>query len=285
MRIRTVKPEFWTSETLARLSRESRLTFAGLFCYVDDYGHGADNAALVRAALYPLDDLTVAAVEGWLTELWEAGLVCRYEVDGRKFLHVRHFAEHQRVDHPGKPKAPACICPEPPIPEVLARHSGGSPETLAPEVGSRKGSRKGRESIVELASDDRDDPVLRVFDFWVTFALDGARRTLTPKRRKHIVLALKGFPEDEVCDAIKGGQADEFYSGRKTGTAWNDLKYTLKDPETIERLRDLARNPPGPKVLTSGRGRPTLEETVAIIEAGHAARDARNRTIEVREIA
>ena len=38
MRIRTIKPEFWPSEKLAKASREARLLFVGLWSMADDSG-------------------------------------------------------------------------------------------------------------------------------------------------------------------------------------------------------------------------------------------------------
>src|SRR3546814_14876688 len=55
-RIRTIKPEFWTSETIAALPIRTRLTFIGLWTYVDDNGVGFGNETLIVAELFPLED-------------------------------------------------------------------------------------------------------------------------------------------------------------------------------------------------------------------------------------
>ncbi|KKK60207.1 hypothetical protein LCGC14_3026700, partial [marine sediment metagenome] len=39
-RIRTVKPDFWTSEDVAAVSRNARLLFIGLLNFADDVGNG-----------------------------------------------------------------------------------------------------------------------------------------------------------------------------------------------------------------------------------------------------
>jgi hypothetical protein len=101
VRIRSVKPGFWSSERVAALPSDThRLVFIGLWNYVDDHGRGLDNALLVRAALFPLEDRAAAAVEVVLTDLAAAGLVCRYEAGGKRLLHVCGFKEHQRVNRP-----------------------------------------------------------------------------------------------------------------------------------------------------------------------------------------
>jgi hypothetical protein len=108
-RIRSVKPETFTSETLARCTVRARWTFAGLWCYVDDEGRGKSNNGLVKAAVWPLDDdVTLKDVGQFLDELEGEHLICRYEVDGRGYLHVVNFGEHQHPNRPVDSKLPAC---------------------------------------------------------------------------------------------------------------------------------------------------------------------------------
>jgi hypothetical protein len=56
MRIRSIKPEFWTSEDIAALDWDARLIFIGLWSYVDDNGVGRDVEKLILADLFPLED-------------------------------------------------------------------------------------------------------------------------------------------------------------------------------------------------------------------------------------
>jgi hypothetical protein len=55
MRIRSIRPEFWTSEDVAAMDWNTRLVFIGLWSYVDDNGVGRDTERLITAALFPLD--------------------------------------------------------------------------------------------------------------------------------------------------------------------------------------------------------------------------------------
>jgi hypothetical protein len=108
-RIRSIKPEAFTSETLAALPVLVRWTFAGLWTFVDDDGRGKANAGLIKAAVWPLDDdVTPATVVAFLDALEDARLICRYEVDGKAYLHVVNFAEHQHPNRPVPSKLPAC---------------------------------------------------------------------------------------------------------------------------------------------------------------------------------
>lgn len=145
-------PEYFTSEALAAVPIPARLTFAGTWVYVDDHGRGKDSAALVKAAVWPLDDdVTRHDVEGHLSALAERGLLCRYEVDGARLLHVVSWHEHQKVSHPTPTKLPPCPHHEPPVegggttaPGPVEPDASGPAER--PERGSSR-ARRGRSGV------------------------------------------------------------------------------------------------------------------------------------------
>lgn len=125
-RIRSIKPEFFTSLDVARLPMRARLTWIGLWTMLDDEGRGDDDARLVRAAVWPLDDdITTADVEADLAALAEAGHLVRYSVDGRRFLAVPTFTDHQ---HPNRPKPSKY--PAPPVSDgAVTMHAPGTDDT------------------------------------------------------------------------------------------------------------------------------------------------------------
>ena len=89
MRIRSIRPEFWTSEDVAAMDWHTRLVYIGLWSYVDDNGVGRDIERLITTDLFALDDdLTEASVRvhGALKHLNTHGQITRYSVDGRRFL-------------------------------------------------------------------------------------------------------------------------------------------------------------------------------------------------------
>ncbi|GAA4221448.1 hypothetical protein FHR32_005091 [Streptosporangium album] len=106
-RIRSIKPEFFTSLSIASLDLPTRLTFIGLWTHCDDEGRCVDEARLIKAALWPLDDRTAADIEKDLGALSESSLIARYEVGGRRYLAVCGWDEHQRINRPTKSKLPA----------------------------------------------------------------------------------------------------------------------------------------------------------------------------------
>ena len=111
MRIRSIKPEFWSSPDIADLSDSDRLLFIGLWSYVDDHGRGRDDMALIVAALFPHDMVanprdTVAKVRDGLARLSEANLILRYTVASRTYFLVTGWGKHQRVDKPKASRIP-----------------------------------------------------------------------------------------------------------------------------------------------------------------------------------
>lgn len=108
-RIRSIKPEFWKSDDIAALSWDARLVFIALWSYVDDNGVGRDNAKLIAAELFALEDdpaATIAKVSGILDELARGSRITRYTNDGRAYLYVEKWSQHQKIDRPNKPRYP-----------------------------------------------------------------------------------------------------------------------------------------------------------------------------------
>lgn len=107
-RIRTIKPEFWKSEAIAAHPHRTRLTFIGLWTYVDDNGVGIDNEKLITAELYPLEEdprEALANVREDLARLHAGGRILRYVVDGKRYLAIVGW-DHQKIDKPGRPRYP-----------------------------------------------------------------------------------------------------------------------------------------------------------------------------------
>lgn len=109
MRIRSIRPEFWTSTDIAALDWHTRLVYIGLWSYVDDNGVGRDVEPLITAALFPLDgDLSESSVrvhEG-LKALCSGGQIVRYQVAGKPYLHVVQWSKHQKINRASEGRYP-----------------------------------------------------------------------------------------------------------------------------------------------------------------------------------
>jgi hypothetical protein len=105
-RIRSIKPEFPQSETVGRLSRDARLLFIQLWTIVDDSGRARAASRMLASLLYPYDDDATKLISKWLDELEREGCIRRYEVDGKTYLDVPKWLEHQKIDKPSKSRLP-----------------------------------------------------------------------------------------------------------------------------------------------------------------------------------
>lgn len=108
-RKRMIHPSFFTSKPLNDMPIPCMITFAGIWCWADDYGRGEDDPVLVEAAIWPRRKaVTERHVAQHMDALVEAGLLCRYTVDGARLIHVTHWCEHQKVSHPTPSKLAPC---------------------------------------------------------------------------------------------------------------------------------------------------------------------------------
>jgi hypothetical protein len=100
VRIRTIKPEFWTHPILSRLSHEARLAAIGLLNIADDDGFFLADAALIRSALWPFDEDSTNARRA-LDALSKAGYIeIRESSTHGPIGSVLNFSKHQRIDRP-----------------------------------------------------------------------------------------------------------------------------------------------------------------------------------------
>ena len=97
MRIRQVKPEFWSSLDIVRLPRLTRLHFIALWNYADDDGRGIDDHRLIKQMFLLDDDVDAAEIEAHQALLEREGRIVRYEVDGRRYFEILKFRDHQYV--------------------------------------------------------------------------------------------------------------------------------------------------------------------------------------------
>jgi len=128
-RIRTIKPEFWSSEQVMECSLPARLLFIGLWNFCDDAGRMPFRPRQIKAQVFPGDDMTPDAVLGLLDELSSNGLIRRYAVDGDDYLMVTGW-HHQKIDRPQKSK-----CPGP-----IDDNSSNDRRTFVPDSKGKEGS-------------------------------------------------------------------------------------------------------------------------------------------------
>ncbi|MEG5263462.1 DnaT-like ssDNA-binding domain-containing protein [Pseudomonas sp. JDS28PS106] len=96
-RIRTIKPEFWSSEQVMSCRPLARLLFIGLWNFCDDGGNHPLAPRTIKALVFPGDPTTAEEVGELLEELNAAGLTEHYCVEERHYLHIRGW-RHQKIE-------------------------------------------------------------------------------------------------------------------------------------------------------------------------------------------
>lgn len=99
-RIRTIKPEFWTSEQVVNCSIPARLLFIGMWNFADDSGVLPASVQRLKMQVLPGDDVSLESVREMMKELVNNGLVREYDVNGKVYWQITGFVYHQRIDQP-----------------------------------------------------------------------------------------------------------------------------------------------------------------------------------------
>lgn len=131
-RIRSIKPEFWTDDSITECSLSARLLFIGIWNFADDAGNLDRSAKQIKARVFPVDNVDC---EPLIRELMTHGLLIEYSVSGRNYLHIPGFAVHQVINRPSAPLVPA-------FDESLRTHGVVSDASVSPHSG---GEGKGME--------------------------------------------------------------------------------------------------------------------------------------------
>lgn len=106
-RIRTIKPEFFTSEDIVGLSTHARLLYIALWCEADREGRFSWKPKTFKMRYFPGDS---ANIDKLCDELRQAGLVMVYIVNDQQYAFIPTFHAHQHIN----PREAKSQLPEPP---------------------------------------------------------------------------------------------------------------------------------------------------------------------------
>lgn len=149
-RIRTIKPEFFTSADIASLTPLSRLFYVSMWCEADREGRIAWNPKTFKLRYFPADDCDIEQVA---KEVVDAGLINLYEVDGKQYGEIPSFSQHQVINNR---ETESCLPENPRVKDASTRV----------QVEGRKEGRKGRERKgKEGASQEERDIAKQAIDF------------------------------------------------------------------------------------------------------------------------
>jgi len=118
-----VKPKFWDDEKLAKVSRDARLLFIGLWSNSDDYGVVKGHPAWLKNRIFPYDEIPLADFDGWLAKLAAIRVIVSFLHNGERYFHIRNFCRHQTINRP-----PGMRNPAPPETQPVTAGGPGAPD-------------------------------------------------------------------------------------------------------------------------------------------------------------
>ncbi len=198
-RIRTIKPEFFTSEDIVCLTPHARLLYVALWCEADREGRLAWRPLTFKMRYLPADTCDMQAM---CAELISAGLVCLY---GDGLAHIPQFLRHQHIN-PREAKS------ELPSPSDTQKQATRAPRvddastTRAPRAAERVSTvtdaqvgkeRKGKED----ASTTRT-PGARFDEFWSAWPTGGRKAAQEQCRQKWITKGCDGIA-DQILRSLE----------------------------------------------------------------------------------
>lgn len=143
-RIRTIKPEFFTSEDIVSLTPLARLLYVALWCEADREGRLVWKPKTFKMRYFPGDSCNI---EKLCDELRESQLVLVYVVNDLSYGFIPTFHAHQHIN----PREQKTQLPEPPANVFITRESRVSDASARDSdvQGGREG--KGKEIYVRPA--------------------------------------------------------------------------------------------------------------------------------------
>lgn len=198
---RIIKESICTSESVNSLGWYEQAFFVRLLVHADDYGRVDGRPMILRSWLFPLSTgLELEQVQAAVSALCAAGLVACYEVEGRPYIWIKGWANHQRIRNQRSKYPPPPTLPEP-------KRAAGNPKLIEfrPAVDSAlkecQGS-GGQESQGSGGQDGHNGEGLRAVD-------GGARQTAASSNPIRIQTGIQSRIQSQSSGAQPGADIPE----------------------------------------------------------------------------
>jgi len=140
-RIRTIKPEFFSSADICELSPVARLLYISFWCEADREGRLEWKPKTFKLRYFPADNNK--EFDAAITELSASDLIEIYEIEGKIYCQIPTFTEHQVINN----RESDSIIPEKPLNyEENSQNIDASIKDFTRESGVKaEGRKEGRE--------------------------------------------------------------------------------------------------------------------------------------------
>lgn len=162
-RIRTIKPEFFTSEDIVELTPLARVFYIALWCEADREGRFKWKPKTLKMRYLPSDDCDINELAN---ELIQLGLISIYTISNTEFAEIPSFSRHQVINNREKESD----IPENPdkVDACVTRESGEKAEGKGRK--GKEGNRKGKEGESNLSF--TNDPPTEAMEYYNYVAKD-----------------------------------------------------------------------------------------------------------------
>jgi len=258
-RIRTIKPEFWTSEQVISCSPLARLLFIGLWNFCDDNGVHPASYVRIKAEVFPVDSFTLDEIKKCITELINNDLLREYVVENKTYWIVTGWKTHQRIDKPTyrhplpqsqlKTISDNSTTTPRAIEDMSSSTLGIVEDSSTTEWKGMEGKGKDKE-ICEVKTSPCSDSEKKssantqeIFEHWQT-VMNHPRAKLDSKRKHKITQAFKlGYSLEELKQAINGCSKTPFNMGENDRKEiYDDIELIFRDAVHIDRFIRNAEN-------------------------------------------
>ena len=235
-KIRTTKPDFWSSEQIVQCSTTARLLFIGLWNFCDDNGiHPASHTRL-KMEVFPGDNFTTNDIKTWIDELLKANLLITYQVNDKEYWQVTGW-HHQKIDrkyfkYPPPPNQQSNSV------ETSFEQCANNMQAVPEQLG--KGTEGKGNNICQVANATQhvfvSQDVEEVFQYWQQ-VMGHTKSKFDKKRSDRITKALLDYSLNDLKQAIDGCKGSQFHMGNNpTKTIHDGIGVIFRDSEQIEKF-------------------------------------------------
>lgn len=249
-RIRTIKPDFWSSEQVISCSLNARLLFIGMWNFCDDNGIHPASYMRLKAEIFPCDNFDTDEIKQYIDELIKNNLLHEYTVNDKTYWIVTGWKNHQKIDkktdrHPMPRSNFSNLADYSAIPNGdLVENTKTSLRVVAdsspPEGKGKEGNGKDinlcevKTSPSNISNSFND--VQEVFCYWQD-VMNHPKSMLDNKRTKIIEKALKNYTVAELKLAIDGCANTPHNMGKNDNSQiYDGINLILRDADHIERF-------------------------------------------------
>ena len=99
-RKRMIDPKFWADDKMMSLTTRHRLLFIGIWNFSDDGGIHKNSNNMLKAEVFPCDDIIVEEVGKLKDELIELELIIPFQSNGIELFYVKNWKIYQSIQKP-----------------------------------------------------------------------------------------------------------------------------------------------------------------------------------------